>query len=103
MKTPICLSCLEHCQIRVESGEFDADGQTGTIKGNLGDHEVSDCCSEPVEEVDSELWEYWLEIKKLAKEMKAEYFIRDCDHESCVQAFENGVSAEEFINTRLPF
>ena len=101
--TIICSACKEECETNIESGAFDADGPTGTIKGNMGDVEVSDCCGESVEEIDSELWEYLADIKKLAKENKTEYFISGCDHESCTEAFENGVSAEQFINSRLPF
>lgn len=51
MAEKICSYCHEPCEIRSESGVFDADGSTGTIKGNLGNLEVSDCCGEPVEDL----------------------------------------------------
>lgn len=101
--TTICSSCFEECAINIESGKFDANGPASTIKGNAGDVESSDCCGEPVEEIDADLWEYWADIKKLAAEMEVEYFISECDHESCTEAFENGLSAGEFINSKLPF
>lgn len=101
--TKICSSCEQECVINTESGKFDANGRAGTIQGNLGDVEISECCGEPIEEIDSDLFEYWLDIKKLAKEMKTEYFISDSDPESCNEAFEKGVSPKEFINSKLPF
>ena len=50
----ICSYCRAPCEIRHESGEFDADGPFGTIRGNMGDLEVSDCCGESIEEIDDE-------------------------------------------------
>ena len=54
MAEKICTYCRAPCETRFESGQFDADGILGTIKGNLGDLEVSDCCGEPVEDIEDE-------------------------------------------------
>ena len=94
--TTICSSCMEICQIRTEPDTFDAHGPRGTILGNLGDVEVSDCCGEPIEEVDSDLFEYWEELKKLAEVNDIEWFVSDYP-ERHRESFEDGVPPEEVI------
>ena len=51
MAEKICSYCRAPCETRFESGEFGADGPFGTVKGNLGDLEVSSCCGEEIEEI----------------------------------------------------
>lgn len=54
MGEKICSWCRHPCETRMESGVFDANGPFGTIRGDLGDSEVSDCCGEPIEEIDDD-------------------------------------------------
>lgn len=54
MSENICSYCRAPCDIRIESGEFTANGMFGGITGNMGDLEISDCCGESIEEVEDE-------------------------------------------------
>ena len=101
MTTEVCSSCFQACSINTESGDFDAHGPAGTIRGNMGDLGSSDCCGDPVEEIDSDLHAYWLELVKLAADADIEWVVSDypADH---FQSFEDGVTAREFINSKLP-
>jgi hypothetical protein len=88
------------CETETESGKFDAHGPTGTIKGNMGDLEVSVCCGSSVEEIDDDLHDWWFELRNLAEEKDVEWIISDFpeDHRD---AFEDGDTVEEEFATKF--
>lgn len=99
MNITICSSCKFACETGIVSDEFDAHGPGGTIKGNLGDVEVSTCCGEPTEEVDSDLHEWWLALRILAIEQGCEWLAGD--QETHRDYFEQDYSPEEAIAAEI--
>ncbi len=93
MKTIICPGCFKVCGTRTESGKFNADGPAGNIQGNFGDEIVSECCGDPVEEIDSDLFQWWLDLKKLAIDRCLEFLVADPN--SHLEAFEEGYEVED--------
>jgi len=65
--TICCSYCKNECKTVIESGDFYADGHSGTIIGSIGDAEVSECCKEPIFDIDSDLFIFWQDIKEMAK------------------------------------
>ena len=99
MKKTICPGCHLECETRTESGEFDADGPGGTIRGNLGDIEVSECCGNEVEEIDADLHNWWLDLKKLAIEKGVEFLAGD--PETHREYFDQGDSVEDVLEAEI--
>lgn len=96
MKKTICPGCHLECEKVVESGEFDADGPAGTIRGNHGDIDVSECCGDEVEEIDADLHDWWLDLKKLAIEKELDWLI--AGPEDHIDGFNDGDSVEEELD-----
>lgn len=93
----ICQSCFERCEIVEVDASIDYAGThcTGGIGGTHHQtDEVSDCCGEPVNDVDEDLVLWHEDLVSLAKKSGVEWMTH-YDPESHKEAFDNGWEVEE--------
>jgi hypothetical protein len=89
----ICSYCFDDdCGSHIEDLSFDHAFGYETV---LGD-EVSDCCEEPMIEIDDELWEYFQDIKIEAKRQGIDEWI-DEDPYVYSECFEDNIEVAEVI------